>query len=225
MSINYNPSISTAGLILCIDSYNARCYTGSGSTVVDVSGNNNNLTVAGTTYSATQGWNFAGGSTSNYMIRNPISMPTTTISVEVWCKTTGSTSGIVSYASSAADNDFLIYDPSNVSLYTAAGAVSTGVNIADGNWKQLVRTRNATTGAEVLYVNGASAYTGTLTAGTLVTTGGSFVLAQEQDSVGGGFDPGQSFSGNIAIVRLYNSVLTAAQVLQNFDATRGRFGI
>lgn len=226
MSIGYNPSIVTSGLVLCIDSYNARCYSGSGSTAVDVSGNNNNMTIAGSpTYSSTQGWTFTNGSTAKYMIVNPMSMPTTTLSCEIWCKTTIATTGILSYASTAADNDWLLYDPSNLSLYTAAGAATSGISITDGNWKQVVRTSNRTTGAEVLYINGVAQYSTTLNAGTLVTTGGALVLAQEQDSVGGGFDANQAFGGNIALFRLYNSILTADQVVQNFNASRGRFGI
>ena len=224
MSIGYNPAPYTVGLLMCIDSNNARCYSGSGSTAVDVSGNNN-MTIAGTTYSATQGWAFTNGSTANYMIRNPITMPTTLLTWEIWCKTTIGGTAVVSYASTAADNDFLIFDPSNLSLYTAAGAVSSGISITDGNWKQVVRTSNRTTGAEVLYINGVAQYSTTLTAGTLVTSGGSLVFAQEQDSVGGSFDPGQAFGGSISLFRMYNVILTADQVLQNFNAIRGRYGI
>ena len=33
------------------------------------------------------------------------------------------------------------------------------------------------------------------------------------------------FNGNIAIAQLYNIALSAAQVSQNFEADRGRFGI
>lgn len=226
MSIGYNPSITSSGLILCIDSYNVRCYNGSGSTAVDVSGNNNNMTIGGSpTYSATQGWTFTNGSISNFIIRNPITMPTTACSYEIWCKTTVGGTGIISYASSAADNDFLLFDPSNLGLYIGLTAVSSGVSITDGNWKQVVRTSNRTTGEEILYVNGVSQFTTTLSAGTLITSGGSLVLAQEQDSIGGNFDPNQAFGGNIALFRMYNTVLTATQVLQNFNATRGRFGI
>jgi len=226
MALGHNPSIATSGLILCIDSYNARCYTGSGSTAIDVSGNNNSMTIGGSpTYSATQGWTFTNGSTANYMIKNPITMPTTTCSYEIWCKTTVGGTGIISYASSAADNDFLLFDPSNLSLYTAAAAISSGISITDGNWKQVVRTSNRTTGAEVLYVNGVSQFSTTLAAGTLITSGGALVFAQEQDSIGGSFDPNQAFGGNIALFRMYNIVLSADQVMQNFNASRGRFGI
>jgi hypothetical protein len=33
------------------------------------------------------------------------------------------------------------------------------------------------------------------------------------------------FNGGLGIMRVYNSALSAAQVLQNFNFNRGRFGI
>jgi len=33
------------------------------------------------------------------------------------------------------------------------------------------------------------------------------------------------FGGNIAIVKYYNKVLTSAEILQNYNATKGRFGL
>ncbi|XP_069557560.1 uncharacterized protein ptx4 [Brachyistius frenatus] len=42
--------------------------------------------------------------------------------------------------------------------------------------------------------------------------GGSVVLGQEQDSVGGGFDPAQGFAGQIAGFRVWNRVLSPSEV-------------
>ncbi|XP_029946280.1 pentraxin-4 [Salarias fasciatus] len=42
--------------------------------------------------------------------------------------------------------------------------------------------------------------------------GGSVVLGQEQDSVGGGFDPAEGFAGQIAGFRMWNRVLSASEV-------------
>ncbi len=226
MAISRGPKMVTSGLTLAIDADDLNSYNGSGTSVFDVSGNNNTLTIGGSpTYTSRQGWTFTNGSTSNYMIRNPITMPTTTLTLEIWCKTTIGGTGIVSYASTAEDNNWLLFDPSNLSLYGPGTAVGSGISITDGNWKHVVRTSNRSTGEEVLYVNGTSVYTTTLSAGVLVTSGGSFVLAQEQDNIGGGFDPAQAFGGNISIVRLYNNILTSSQVLQNYNAQKTRFGL
>jgi hypothetical protein len=41
-----------------------------------------------------------------------------------------------------------------------------------------------------------------------------------QDDFGGRF-----FTGNIAMAQLYNRALSAAEIQQNFNAHRGRFGV
>lgn len=221
-----NATVTTNGLIMYVDAGNVSSYSGTGTTWTDLSGQNNNLTIAGApAFNASTGFTFPGAEITKYVISNPFNnMPSTTLSYEIWLQTSGG-GGIISYASTAADNDFLMYDTASVALYTAAGSVASGVNIATNTWKQVVRTSNRTSGQENLYVNGILQFNTTLTPGTLVTNGGSFVLAQEQDAVGGGFDPGQALVGNIIIVRLYNKVLSDAEVMTNFTAQRGRFGI
>ena len=59
--------------------------------------------------------------------------------------------------------------------------------------------------------------------GTNFTTGGVLVVAQEQDSAGGGFSASQAFVRPIAIIRIYNRVLSKAEVKQNYLASRARF--
>ena len=218
-------------LKLWIDSGQTSSYPGSGSTAYDLSGNGNNFTIAGSpAYSDTQGWRINTGQTTRYMICNPITMPTTTISFEIWVKIdTGRTDvGLVSYASSANANDFLIGGGAvNLAFYRGASFLdlTTWTNVADGTWKQIVRTSNRTTGEEILYINGVRINSGTLSAGTLITSGGSLVLGQDQDSIGGGFSGGQSLGGSISIFRMYNAILTPAQVAQNYNANCKRFGL
>ena len=35
----------------------------------------------------------------------------------------------------------------------------------------------------------------------------------------------ESWAGNIAIVQMYNRVLTDTEILQNYNANKGRFGL
>jgi len=44
-------------------------------------------------------------------------------------------------------------------------------------------------------------------------------------SFGGRTDTSQYFNGNIAQAMIYNTALNQAQINQNFNALRGRFGI
>jgi hypothetical protein len=83
-----------------------------------------------------------------------------------------------------------------------------------GSWYHVVAT---TTGSShVLYLNGVSIGTG--------TGAGPWPASGEAITVGfAGFHT--YTNSNIGIVRLYTVGLTATQVLQNFNANRGRYGI
>jgi hypothetical protein len=62
----------------------------------------------------------------------------------------------------------------------------------------------------------------------LFNTNGSLVLGHDQDALGptgGGLDPNQALGGSIQTFKMYNRVLTADEVNQNFNMQRGRFGL
>lgn len=70
----------------------------------------------------------------------------------------------------------------------------------------------------VLYLDAGNprSYSGT---GTIATnTGGQWI------GIYGGAG-GYPYNGSLSICRVYNRVLTAAEVLQNFNATKSRYGI
>lgn len=220
------------GLVLNLDAADTFSYPRTGSTWFDLSGNGNHFTIQGSPTFSSNFFTLPGNNITDYFILNPFSHPTVTSSIEIWLAANSGSSadGIWSYATSAAlsDNHHLLYDPSNLAIYLPNGPTSgttTGVSVADGNWRHIVATSNRTSGSEIVYVNGQQIYSGTIAAGSNFTSGGSLVLGQEQDSVGGTFDVNQAFAGKMSIFRVYNRVLSRDEIRQNFDAHRGRFGI
>ena len=83
-------------------------------------------------------------------------------------------------------------------------------------WTHVSYSYNNTTGAVVGYVNGQRIATGTATkqwpSNIFYTTGG-------------GMNPFGNFTGRIGAFKSYTAILTDAQVNQNFNALRSRFGI
>ena len=64
-----------------------------------------------------------------------------------------------------------------------------------------------------MYKDGSVAAQGTgLKRGHVIKSGGSIMLGQEQDSLGGGFDINQSFIGMLANVNVWDHVLSVAQI-------------
>lgn len=227
MGLGHSPDIFANGLILCLDAGNPKSYPGTGTTWYDIGNNNQSNFTMGGSLTFSSGSFVSTANTSNFFIRNPFNHPINLLTAEMWvlCNIGGSLDALWSYAVPGNDNHQLLYDQSNLSIYGPSGAVSSGISIADGNWKQIVRTSNRSTGEEKLYINGVLRFTTTLAAGTNFSSGGSLVLGQEQDSVGGTFDATQSLEGQYSIFRIYNSILEESQVLKNFNALRRRFGI
>ncbi len=166
------------------------------------------------------------------VIRNPIAgVGTTGISSDLWLKTSDTTkeAGIVSYAASTGADEFQLRDPRALKVYIKGTRVDTGVVLNDGIWHHVAVTWTSTGGLVKVYKDGALAYTNAIPVqdGASITGGGALVLGQEQDSVGGGFDPTQAFLGQLDDVALYPSALTAARVTVHRQAgiTSGCSGV
>lgn len=97
---------------------------------------------------------------------------------------------------------------------TDPGIYPTSPTLATNTWYHIVATTSGTSHA--LYLNGTNIGTATAT--------GPWGASGENTTIGyAGFHT--YTTSNIAAIRLYNTGLTEAQVLQNFTAHRDRFGI
>jgi hypothetical protein len=82
-------------------------------------------------------------------------------------------------------------------------------------WYQVLGTKDSS-GLKI-YLNGVLSGTGTSPTGTTTTSDNFTIGRQDQGN--------WPFNGNISLVKVYNQALSASQVLQNFNAIRGRYGI
>ncbi|MCA9108185.1 MAG: hypothetical protein KDA83_22460, partial [Planctomycetales bacterium] len=75
-----------------------------------------------------------------------------------------------------------------------------------------------TNGAVQIFVDGASVETVTgVATGHTIDIGGTIVLGQDQDSVGGGFASDQVFSGALYDVRIWNDTRTSTEIAENYQ--------
>jgi hypothetical protein len=96
---------------------------------------------------------------------------------------------------------------------------SAGITIAADTWYNATFVRSASNHHQ-WYINGttstsADTNNGTIAAGTSYST--SFI----GDWAGGSF----VFNGNIGPIHIYNRALSASEVLHNYNALKGRFGL
>lgn len=229
----YSPSrpvantIVTSGLVLHLDAGNTASYPGSGTTWTDLSGSGNNGTLTnGPTYSSSNGGSivFDGSNDIVSSFSSQIS-GTGSKTISSWIKiNTTSRAGIAGTRSltewgwgftvnrsGVGTLDF--YDTQGSSLSAAAGL---GTNI----WYHVAVTYDDSR-IVTLYVNGLQVGISSTPFAALNASNFNGVIGNEDEYTNPFYHP---FKGNIAQVAIYNRALTAAEVLENYNALRPRFG-
>lgn len=225
-----NPKIVTNGLIFHLDAGQQTSYT-TGSTWRDLSGKTNNGTLFNTpTFNTANGGylNFASASSHYATASNPGNLSTWT--AEVFVRFTSSYSSKVSMIvgnqfNGSSSLNFTIGTnnaPTNyniaVGFFNGAWRSTTGINYALNTWVHITGTydgsviRQYTNGNQVDSLN----YVGT------PTSGGEIRINRRWDDV---VSSGNLFDSNIGVVRIYNRALSVAEIQQNFQSSRRRYGI
>ena len=105
---------------------------------------------------------------------------------------------------------------------------TSGYNFSLNQWYHCVMVNNAALGTLVLFINGtlySSVATATLPYDPANTpTAGNIGISKSQVD-GGGTANYRAFGGQMASARVYNKALTNAEITQNYEATRTRFGL
>jgi hypothetical protein len=225
----YNPVIASPDtLALNMDAANTRSYAGSGNTWFDLSAYSNSGALTSVTFGGS-------GATSALVFNGTTSLinlgstnggnVTTAWTVESWIRPTtagegnagrifqhspgGGTGFICSLDNSAVTNGM------QLNTYVVGGfSARVGNCITNGSWQHVAWAFSP--GSVTFYVNGASVGTSSITSPSSYTS---------TDYIGNNSGATNTFDGSISIVRLYRNTLTAAEVLQNFNAHRSRYGI
>lgn len=83
----------------------------------------------------------------------------------------------------------------------------------DGRWHHICATWKNSDGAGQFYKDGKLRWHGTgINTGYIIKAGGSVVLGQEQDLIGGGFDSNQSFQGSMTNVNVWSRILSTTSI-------------
>jgi hypothetical protein len=230
-------NIITNGLVLNLDAANPRSYDYpyNGLTWRDLSGNGNNGTlVNGVGYSSSNGGSLVFDGTNDYVnLGNTINFSNYTngFTISFWVKL-NSLGQLQRYLFSkrntgGADNQFSViygYVSNTYELYAATQA-SGGANqnirtnsqivVNDLNWHNLTYVVGTTT---IGYLDGVVRFTNTYPSLTFVSSTNMNTICS--------FNISQNLlNSNVSSVRLYNYTFSTSEVLQNYNATRARFGV
>lgn len=193
--------------------------------IIDLTGNNT-LTATSLTYNSNNTFSFNGS--NNYVDCGTGGTLTLgnngafTVGAWINCAVLKNYAGIISKVRSDRPGVYsfmacLHNDGTLIFYNNATWSASSNVGLTINTWYYVNFVYNGS-GTLSFYVNGASAGTASL---TWPETTAHNVFVGSWYSVNTIYD----FNGTISVAQLYNRALTAAEVKQNFNALRGRYGI
>ena len=217
------PKIVTDGLVLSLDAADRNSYPGSGTTVNDLSQNMySGVLISGVTYNNENGGSFVFERTDDYIdfSDDDTSQSNTQLSVCSWVKDTHPiTSGNRIIAVKFGYYQFRCNTTTgNLTAFVDIGGSlepRIGASFTKNVWNHAAFTWN-TNGNFRLFINGNVVASSTTRTGTLTATSNTGTLISE---------PNNEWAGNIAVVQVYGRTLTDAEILQNYNATKSRFGL
>ena len=236
MALHHSPKIVTDGLVLALDAGNTRSYSGSGSSWIDLIGSNNG-TLSGPSFISTSPKAFEFNSSLDKVTFTHPTSASSNQSYEIWFNGTAISGASLNFGYILHNNNSLSGDGNNVgdsyavigstdytrinNTYFAAfnaqwSAMDTGVIVSSVDIFQIVLTWDGST--QRAYVNGIERVSQSLT-----TTPQNFdtITALGESQSGSG----RTLDGKIFSCKIYNKALTDGEVLQNYNANKGRFGL
>jgi hypothetical protein len=219
MGIAYNTSLITNGLIMYVDAANPRSYPGTGNTWYDLSGNNNHMTlVNGVTYSTASGGVLQTDGTNDYISLYPFNLATTNHTIMGASRYSGATRGRI--ITSRGGNWLLGHWANYVRNYYANGnirlAPDFGVpgDAGNTNWYISTAVENYSSDIWTMYSNGEH-----------VITSSNGTTGPDGFSIGAWQTNLEFSTGEISFLMVYNRLLSATEIKQNYNATKKRFGL
>ena len=218
----HGPRIVTSGLVLHLDAANIRSYTGSGTSWIDLTNNGYNGTLTnGPSFNSSNGGSIVFDGSNDYVV---VSNPTNLLSKTTYTKI------VWFYITSFSTANNLMSGDNN-SQHAFWLAVGTKLQAGhNGIWDRVVS--NTTLSLNTWYF-GATTYSSTsgwalYLNGVLESTNADTTTFNETSaSVNlGSYDGANNLlTGRISYASIYDRVLSGVEILQTFNATRGRYGI
>ena len=222
MAIYENTSpIVTNGLILHLDAANIRSYPKSGTTWRDLSGNNRNGTlVNGVTYTTTYNGGFSFNAASSNYVSLPAVLNTNADFTMIFTSTNPSDTGCL--FSGVPGTPF-----GNLQVRTTTTSVSLVKNnvVELGNFGANSATRFNTTNVFVIGLNKAATTSYCYINGVFISTLALNQTFTTTNPCLGASTNGEYFTGTMYNFSFYNRLLSAAEISQNFNATKSRFNL
>jgi hypothetical protein len=211
MAYANGPQIVQNGLVLCLDAGNRKSYPGSGTTWNDLSGANNTGTLTnGPTFSGGNGGSISFDGVNDYATATVPTLTDYSLCFWLYVIALGSGERQIFTAPSDAGSISIV----NSNWFSWSGTTGrTGAAMSTGRWYNFIMTRTGSTTNFI--VNGS--LSNTFASGVTISAGTGYFCSYNNVS--------RNLNALVSNICFYNRVLTAAEVLQNYNAIRSRFGV
>ena len=231
MAFIHSPQIVTNGLVVYTDAANTKSLVSGSSTWRDLSGNGKNGGAgAGATWGSQNGGvvNFNGVSSYVSFGTGNTFFPLTNLTIDLWFQskgtvaTTGTVPGLFGFTYGVRT---YFGTANSISFSVSTGSTSQFLTYThpsnfrdDGLWYNIAF--QATPTNTYMYLNGELKTSRSVTwLGNTIWPADTWNLARDNNNAY------QYFTGSMASYKMYNRALSAQEVLQNYNATKGRFGL
>ena len=219
------PDIITDGLALAVDAGSTRSYPGSGTTTTSLVSSNIGSLINGVGFSSDNGGTFTFDGVNDFIsFDTTLTFSSANLTSVTWVKLDSypSQNSTIGFSPDSGTAGFRMYSISATSfgVWTRHGtgggvtAIATNNGIPLNEWVQVTFVLNGTNG--IIYKNGVAILSGTFTQTPNALSSSPVWLSRYS---GGGY----VLDGKTASALLYNKALTAAEVLQNYNAQKNRF--
>jgi hypothetical protein len=232
----HSPRIVTDGLVLALDAANTKSYPGSGTVWTDLSGNGYNFTLTnGPTFTFDNPSNIsfdgvddrASQSTLSSFFLDPL---TESITISIWLYipsvatwSNGNRGSIIGKGGFAGSFGLVRQTTDNVIQFWIRGITSGSggaqATISRDTWVYVTGTWSNPT--STLYINGAFSNSAAVSPVGGLNNATYFI----GNAISFSGSSGNQFQGSIAYMKFYNRALTAQEIQQNYNATKGRYGL
>jgi hypothetical protein len=222
MAFRYSPKIVTDGLVLSVDAANKKSYPGSGTTWYDLSGNAINGTLTnGPTFDSGNVGNINFDGTNDYITLTS-TITATIYTLDFWYKMGVNDGGYGYFTGVSGGKGLAISEGGTASglsygnfYYFNGGAVkmTQSTLLTTGVWNNISAVIDTSAGNIKIYLNS-----------NLVTNQSVSSMSTTVSEIGRYVPSNTHFlNGNMASFKIYNRALSAAEILQNYNAIKLRF--
>ena len=229
MGTKYNPAIVKDGLALYFDAANTRSYAGSGNTVYNIA-----LTSAiggtlssGVTFSSSPSTFVA--TASNYILSDYTLASGTSFTVCMWFKRVANNYWAALFGCEFWNNGtgYVARLESSTTIRFSRGGDGIGIVYANAalvsaNFNHYAFVKNPSGTDSYIYLNGVQVANGSI---NNVSITQPFVFNGRWLNTGGSVSTGDAQASQFSNIAVYTKALSAQEVLQNYNASKKRYGL